>query len=502
MTEIKENHNDIDVSKETTDDQTATAIATTPATLPYSLSNKLFPVLSQHGIAYVGIFGKGNAYVLRIGEKQLNNFIRRTVGKKVSNKELHEINECLMASAEMSGKVLNVYSRVAPIDGGIELDLCDTKNTRIRVTADEVNIIEHGSSTLFFRNSVSQPMIMPALEGDLNLLKKYVNLSATDFLLFIAWLSYTLAHPKISSSKYVFLALQGDQGSGKSFICQNIIINLLDPSRVGVQVFPKNSKDLAIAMQSSHVLCYDNLRSFKDDMSDTLCIASTGGNISCRALYTDGTQHAHYLHGALVLNGIHSFITQPDLEQRFLTIHTKTLPKSDRKSEFAMISELEAEIPEIYRGLLDLMADVFKHLPDAEITSPERMLDFVHWLAAMEKVDGAPLGTYQALYSSVLHQSQLDTLLENLIASTIIDFVQDHMDDVVWSGTPADLLEALCDMVHAAIMYSAEWPKNPIALSRRLKPLTASLRGQGIGVEFTRGKNRTITLTKLGENND
>ena len=495
MTEIKENHNDIDVSKETTDDQTATAIAT----LPYSLSNKLFPVLSQHGIAYVGILGNGNAYVLRIGDKQLNNYIRRIAGKKVSNKELDEINECLTASAEMTGEVLNVYSRVAPIDGGIELDLCDTKNTRIRVTADEVNIIEHGSNTLFFRNSVSQSMVMPALEGDLNLLKKYVNLSATDFLLFIAWLSYTLAHPKISSSKYVFLVLQGCQGSGKSFICQYIIINLLDPSRVGVQVFPKNSKDLAIALQNSHVLCYDNLRNFKDDMSDILCIASTGGNISNRALYTDATQHVHYLHGALVLNGIHSFITQPDLAQRCLTIHTKTLPKSDRKSEAKMINELETDLPAIFRGVLDLTADVLKYLPDVEITSPERMLDFVYWLAAMEKVHGAPVGIYQAQYSSVLHQSQLDTLLENLLASTIIEFVQDHMVDDIWSGTPADLLEALCDIVHAGTMYSAEWPKNPIALSRRLKPLTASLRGQGIGIEFTRGKSRVITLTKLGD---
>ena len=100
---------------------------------------------------------------------------------------------------------------------------------RVDLKGNVIEVIEQGSDTLFFRNPVSKAMVMPASEGDLNLLKKYVNVYPADFLLFISWLSYTLAHPKISSSKYLFLVLQGDQGSGKSFICQNIIINLLDP---------------------------------------------------------------------------------------------------------------------------------------------------------------------------------------------------------------------------------------------------------------------------------
>jgi len=44
------------------------------------------------------------------------------------------------------------------------------------------------------------------------------------------------------------------------------------------------------------------------------------------------------------------------------------------------------------------------------------MLDFVHWLAAMEKVDGVPPGIYQATYSDALHQSQMDSLLDNSLA--------------------------------------------------------------------------------------
>jgi len=461
---------------------------------PFSLPD-LQIIYSQNGVAYVLVADEGNYYVLRIGSRRLNNIIHDFAyksGKRVKKDELNAINEYLTARAEASGVVKNVYSRVAPIGGGIEVDLCDVRNTRIRVTAGKVETIEQGSNTLFFRNPVSRAMVMPASEGDLDLLKRYVNLSATDYLLFIAWLSYTLAHPKITSSKYVMLVLQGDQGSGKSFACQSLIIPLLDPNSVGLQMFPQNIKDLAIASQNAHVLCFDNMRNFRATMSDYLCIASTGGNISSRALYTDSDQHVHSLHVPLVMNGIHSLINQSDLAQRCLILHTKTLPKSDRKSEAVMISELEADMPAIFRGLLELIADVFKHLPDAEITDPERMIDFVYWLAAMEKADGVPLGIYQSLYSSVLHDSQLDALLENLLAATIYEFTQDYMQGDEWSGTPAELLEVLENVVTYGAEKSSDWPRNSIALSKRLRSLKASLLEQGISIELIRYRHTAL----------
>ena len=303
--------------------------------LPYDLPGSSPPVLSQYGVAYVVVGDKDNPHVLMVGSKQLNNILRGMAiakGMTLKRQDLNDMNEDLKAYAEMSGGIHNVWSRVAPIDGGIEIDMADEGNNRIQVTAGKVDIIKEGSKTLFYRNPVSQPMVMPAGHGDLELLKKYVNLSSLDLTLFVAWLSYTLAHPKVNSSKYVHLVLQGDQGTGKSFVCSSIIISLLDPSRLGVQVFPSNAKDLTIAAQHAHVLCYDNLRGFKSQMADILCMASTGGTISNRALYTDADQHLYNLHAPLVLNGIHSFINQSDLAQRCLSIRTLPMPESQRKT--------------------------------------------------------------------------------------------------------------------------------------------------------------------------
>ena len=469
--------------------------------LPYDLPGSSPPVLSQYGVAYVVVGDKDNPHVLMVGSKQLNNILRGMAiakGMTLKRQDLNDMNEDLKAYAEMSGGIHNVWSRVAPIDGGIEIDMADEGNNRIQVTAGKVDIIKEGSKTLFYRNPVSQPMVMPAGHGDLELLKKYVNLSSLDLTLFVAWLSYTLVHPKVNSSKYVHLVLQGDQGTGKSFVCSSIIISLLDPSRLGVQVFPSNAKDLTIAAQHAHVLCYDNLRGFKSQMADILCMASTGGTISNRALYTDADQHLYNLHAPLVLNGIHSFINQSDLAQRCLSIRTLPMPESQRKSEADMLKELETDLPVILRGLLDLVAAVLEARPHAEVTHPERMYDFVRWLAAMEKARKVPAGVYQGAYSAVLHEAQLDSLMENLLSSMVMAFTETKAIQQTgqWEGTPADLLDHLDKMlpIQNASTSSVEWPQNAIALSKRLNALKASLLTQNISVELSRGKQRTITL--------
>lgn len=233
-------------------------------------------------------------------------------------------------------------------------------------------------------------------------------------------------------------------------------------------------------------------------MADTLCVAATGGAASSRQLYTDADQHIQYLHVALVLNGIHHFIGQSDLAQRCLPIHLLALSENDRKSETQLIKDLQADMPAIFRGLLNLIADILKHLPTAKITNPERMIDFVHWLAAMEKVFGAPAGAFQSVYSEILREGQLDSLLDNPLASAVIEFAHEHIDDR-WSGMPAKLLTELNGLVSTGTQRSKYWPQNASSLSKRLMSLEAGLLSQGIRVERTRGKHRQITITKLEE---
>ncbi|WP_430232616.1 hypothetical protein [Nitrosomonas communis] len=466
------------------------------------ISRKLRRILARNGKVYVVVDDAGNVYVVLLRDRKVEKLIREWAhrnGLKIRKYEFNEIIEYLQAEAEMNGVKHDVYYRVAPIPGGIEIDLGDESHARVRITAGKVEIVTQNSTTLFCRNQAMQAMVRPAAKGDRALLRKYLNLHPVDIMLFIAWLSYTLAHPKVLTSNYVILVLLGNQGSGKSWLCRLIRL-LLDPSQIQVQLLPSKVSDLAIAAQNAHCLIFDNVRSFSQAMADNLCVAATGGTISGRQLYTDEGQHVLHLHVALVLNGIHSFIEQPDLAQRCLPLDLLPLDESKRKSEVELNQELQADLPAIMRGLFDLIADIFKHLPTAEVTNPERMIDFVRWLAAFEQADGTPAGYYQAVYSDVLCQGQLHSLLENPLAAAVFEFAEDLAAS--WSGTPAELLQQLNSRVTPGTQRSKEWPPNAIALSKRLIPLQPALQAQDIRVELGRAKHRIITITKLGDQND
>lgn len=472
--------------------------------LPQGLKLDFNIILGQDGHAYAVISKSGNNEVIRINSRKFETIVYALANKQgltLSSFQIKGIAEQLTAFVEIQGETAYVWNRVAPYENGIEID-CG--NFRIIVLPSKVKVDQKGSPNLFYKNPVSLPMVRPAPIGDIHLLKNYVNLSYTDIVLLIAWISYTLAHPKKKTSKFPILVINSNKGSGKSFLCLNIILNLIDPNIVGLQVFPCDVKDFGISVQHSHVVCFDNIRYFSHKMSDALCIGSTGGSFSSRALYTNDVQHVQTLHGAVILNGIHKFINEPDLAERCLIIRPMKIPENQRRSEEEMIENLEKDLPIIFRGVLDLIANIFEKLPEAKakITYPQRMLDFAHWLTAMEMVDGVEIGTYQAAYAEVINESQLDSLLDNLLGAAIIDFTNDDlMKTNKWSGTPSRLLSHLNNFVPLNTQRSKEWPSNPIALSKRLNSLKDTLLGQGICIEFSRGKNRIISIEVLNQPN-
>jgi len=466
---------------------------------PKNLPAMLGLCLSQHGNAYATLRGKGkNAYAVQVGSRALDNIIRKIAAREdiaLRKSDIRELNDSLLAMAQSKGQIKNVFLRVAAIDGGVEIDLGDNNHARVRITASKVALVLNGSTTLFWRSNTFLPMAEFVLVGDLQLLKSYLNLDDVSFMLLRAWLSYTLAHPKVSSSMFVILLLLGGQGSGKTF-ASKLIRRLIDPSPIGVQALPTNSKDLAISTQNGHVSCFDNARFIAPAMSDMFCTAATGGTLTTRQLYTDADQQVILLHGALIINGIHAFINQPDFAQRCLPMQLPTLPEKNRRSETELEAALTRDLPAIQRGLFDLIADVFVHLPTVKATHPQRMIDFVLWLAAMEKVDGAPEGSYQKAYSTALNDGQRECLMDNVLASTILTWAEKMTGDE-WRGSPTVFLEKLNSVTEPGIQNSKDWPGNPISLSKRILPLQAALLSQGIDLKLLRGKSRMISVKWL-----
>lgn len=471
--------------------------ATRPAAVDFAemLADEFQVFVSRAGEVYATLPQGGNLQAYLVGSATLNSVIRlkaRALKRRLKERDIAEINEDLRAHAQMRQRKGEVWVRVAPVPDGVEIDLGDETHDRIRLTPGEVSIIKTGSTVRFVRPNTMLPMPRPATQGDLSLLDKYVNVSAMDLVLFKAYLSYTLVRPKSSSSKYVLLSLLGGQGTGKTTLCKNILQALLDPSSVGVQKLPSNAQDLAIVIQNSHLAVFDNLRDLSDRMSDDLCKACTGGAVVSRKLYTNSEQHVTELHGAVALNGIYPFIDQPDLAQRTLSVALKPIAPSDRRTDAALMEELSRDMPAIFRGLLDLAANIFARLPAVKLLHAERMVEFSQWLGAMELVCDVPPGVYQQLFSASIAEGQLDSIQSNTLCVAVMDFAFEN-GQKGWSGTPSALLEALGEATFDGAR-DREWPKNPIALSKRLGQLSVLLASQGIEMSSTRGRSRRITL--------
>lgn len=459
-----------------------------------------FVVSNKHGKSYIVTSIKGYREVLAIGSSELNGRIRAHFRNKRSEplkqRELDDLNEELRSDAEADGVYLELYPRVHPLDGGgVEVDLSDGKGTTVQLTANGVKVLTGTSKTLFVRSSSAMSLPLPADNGDFRLLQDYVNLEPHAFLLYIAWVTFTIANPKIEATKYLFLVIKGTQGSGKTFASKTTQ-RVIDPHAVGVQTLPGTARELAIILQSVHLMVVDNLRDLTTTISDTLCIAATGGSVPMRKLYTDDEQKALFLHGAMIFNGIHPFMGQSDFADRCLVLDLVSIPDEKRKSEAKMLEQFESARPVILRGLYDLVAGILRALPDAEISHPARMLDFCKWLSAMEIALGLDAGSLQKKYVDSLKDAQLETLLDNPLAVTIMEFVQD-MPDSEWAGTPSDFYEKLSAMGQFNSQRSRAWPQTAATMSKRLHGLQAPLLAQGISIESARGKERLIVVKRL-----
>jgi len=173
---------------------------TSPKKFPNNLTDRLSLILGQDGKSYAILDDAENHYVLPVGSRLLNNKIREIAREdeiNLSRKSLADTNDFLQAHAESVNVDREVWCRVAPISNGIMIDAGDQEHTQIKITAEGTEIIRDGSGVLFFHSQISLPMVMPAEQGDLSRLYPYLNLHPTRRILLLAWLTYTMAHPKI-----------------------------------------------------------------------------------------------------------------------------------------------------------------------------------------------------------------------------------------------------------------------------------------------------------------
>ena len=370
--------------------------------------------------------------------------------------------------------------RLLETPDGIMLDLGNPAWSVVRITAAGWQV-EPSADIGLMRASGMMPLPMPRKPRKVALadLRRLLNVATdTDFRLAVAWL-LTALYP---SGPYPVLAVDGEQGSGKSTTCK-MLRRLVDPNTADLRRPPRDERDVLVSAKSSRVVAFDNMSTMTGEMADILCRLATGAGLGERRLYTNDEEYITSVMRPVLLNGIPSLLARGDLADRSIAITLPPIPDANRKPEADVWADFDAAAPDILGLLLDGLVTALRRLPALKLTRLPRMADFARLACA-----AAPAFGWTA-------DDMLDALEVNRAASVagvieadpVAEAVQRFIDEKKrWEGTASDLLMQLGMEVAEDTKRERSWPRRPIQLSMALKRAAPALRRIGITIETAR----------------
>lgn len=403
-----------------------------------------------------------------------SEFYEKT-GRHCSSDAIGQLTDRLLGQA-LSSPIYKVYHRVAQIGQEIYIDLGDQHHTIIKVCGAGWQIFEGECPAKFKRPNSMKSLPVPSKNPDWTGLKDILNLKEDDWVLLMAWLSWglypNLAHP--------LLILNGEQGTGKSKTTQ-LLKRLIDPSKALLLSMPDDEGALKAHASNRWLLAYDNLSGLSTRMSDAFCSVATGIGFSGRALYTDTDESLFDGIRPIVLNGIESLVTRPDLLERSIILNLQPISDIDRITEREWEELLAESESNIFSSLLSGLSQGLRRMSNVRPISLSRMADFQLWGTCVESAFGFEPGDFERAYQ-VNRRLINETAIDNdAIATAILQMLETKN----FVGTASDLLTELGKIVTEEQRKAPEWIKSPRVLGRHLKRLAPELRKRDI--ELTTG---------------
>lgn len=370
-----------------------------------------------------------------------------------------------------------IFLRVGSGSERIFVDLCDEQNRIVEIDRNGWRIIDSNAlpEGVDFRRADGM-LALPAPEkgGSLTQLRSFLNVapegdspSVNDgqFVLFVMW----IAHAFRSGVAYPVLAIDGEQGTGKSMTLENAR-SLIDPAMVALRPWPRDERDLYVSTRSNHVLAFDNVSTMPAALSDAFCRVATGGGFGTRKLYTDMEEVTFKATRPQAINGINNIVWRNDLVDRtiFLTLHPLD---GARKSESDMRAEFRKLKPQIFGVLCSMIAHGLKNIPQMPRDEMPRMTEFDLFGRACETF-AWKAGTFRNAYEENRRTFKDRVLAADPVARALLQF----MPFDTWTGSATELYKNLQAVHYRDEDTSGDWPDTPNHLSRRLRVIAPDMR--------------------------
>lgn len=439
---------------------------------------------TERGTTYATVENGARPETLRIRSPRFLRFIahevRRAQGTTVNRSAMEAVVTTLEAIAMFDRpKPRRVHVRVGEENQRLYIDLAAETGAGVEVCGGSWRVLDR-SPLRFLRPDTMESLPTPIRGGSVEELRSFVSLSDADFLLLIGWLLAALRPDRPCP----VLVLTGHQGSGKSSLTRMIRM-LIDPNAVPLRSPPKSEEHLLISALNARVVALENVSLISWEMSDALCRLVTGGGLAKRTLFTDEGETTLGAMRAIVLNGIGSIVTRPDLAERALVLVVRRMADAQRKTEAALWKAFEEARPRIFGALLDGVAAAHAGVSGVTLENPPRMADFAAWVAAAAPGLGVAPEAMLSAYSANRARAVETALEASPVATALRTLLRLKEARDGWQGTPRQLHQKLGSIVGDDVARSRYWPKLPNLFTAQLRRDDTFLQAVGVEVTFS-----------------
>ena len=238
-----------------------------------------------------------------------------------------------------------------------------------------------------------------------------------------------------------------------------------------------------IAASNAWLVCFGNLSSVDDKLSDAMCRISTGSGFATRTLYTNDDETIFQACRPQMVNGIPDLARSGDLVDRCVTILLPSRDEALRSFEDDLWHEFEADLPEMLGFLLDCVSCALRRLPEVKLSRRPRLVDFARWVEAAAPALGWKPGDFLADYVKN-RETSARTVVEGDVAGPALLRALAFAPKNEFNGTSTELLGLLSAHGTDEEKRSKRWPNNPTAMGIRLRRIAPALRKLGAVVDL------------------
>lgn len=429
--------------------------------------------------------GDGTSYarvaprrVLRIDSIEFSDWLRRIAYEAGTTPSQDQINLVVAtARAHAYENIEDVHLRVAKVGGEIFIDLADSDDRIMVLSADGARLIEGDDECpVVFRRSKQLPLRFA--EGTLDDIRAMVNMDDDQFIVFMAC-AVKMFFPDTPSP---IVNLTGEYGSAKTSTTR-VMRTLIDP--VTAMVAPASDKvdDMLIRSWHNYVLTLENMSDLTK-LSDTLCGICTGMGFEVRQLFTNGDLFSLWVRRPVIVNGIDPSKYAADLISRMVEIELVKPEQRMLESEFE--ARLAESAPRMFGGVARLVVEVLKVLPEIdphEFSENVRLAEFGAVGEAVARVMGKESGWFVDLMIAAQEDAQAEAADDSMTMQAIEAMQESVARHGKFWGSPQELLDHMRKAAEERGWSHLRLPQTSATLGRELNQLKPALRKRGWQIE-------------------